>query len=417
MAIGIDTRTPGNQTAAVKGNGVTSVTWSHVMGSVSNGILLASVTGDNGNLTSVTWDSGGANTAMTNKGRASQGTTRAEIWYLINPASGTKSIQASGASSHFIAGSVSYSGVEQTTIFNASSPQTATGASGTNPSLSVTSANGEMVVDCVVQDLLGFGSAPTKGASQNYIWSDAGNPANSIEGGGSDQASTGASVTMSWTLSASNGAWAQAAVSLMAATGAYTLNATPGSYALVGVTTSPVADRLLPASPGSYVIAGVDAALLVGRVLSVNAGVYAISGVDASLLAQRVISSDAGVYVINGVAATLVVASGTSYVLVADTGAYTLLGQSASLLADRVVTALPGIYTLTGIDAATLVARSLVLAPGAYLITGNDQSYLINRVLQANPGAYAVNGVDAQLDYSGQTAVVVFIPRRRRRNV
>lgn len=219
MAITVDSRNPGNQTAAVKGNGVTGVSWSHTVGSGAS-ILLANVAKDGGDATSATWDSGGANTAMTNKGRVNQATTRAEIWYLVSPTAGTKTIQVSGGSGHWIAGSASYFGTDTSTPFNAASPQTATGASGTNPSLSVTSANGEYTVDCVVQDLTAAGSAPTKGASQNYIWADVGNPSSSVEGGSSDVASTGSSVTMTWTIAISVGAWGQVGVSLKVASAA-----------------------------------------------------------------------------------------------------------------------------------------------------------------------------------------------------
>ena len=75
----------------------------------------------------------------------STGTTnagaRAELWYLVNPASGTKTISlvTTGTLSRIIASGITYSGVNSATPFN-TTVTTSTSGSGTSASLS-TSAN------------------------------------------------------------------------------------------------------------------------------------------------------------------------------------------------------------------------------------------------------------------------------------
>lgn len=224
MAIAVDARNSGGQTLAASVTAATSVNWNHTLGAaLSNGILIVSCAQDAGaNSTGVNWDDGGTNAALTRKGTVSQATTRAEIWFLKAPAvTGTKTIRVSWSGSHEgEGGSASYSGVDQATTFNAASPQSATGSSGTNPSLAVTTTAGELAIDSAVQDLTITGSAPTKGASQTYIAAGVNTNNTSIESGHSEQAAVGATTTMTWTMTASGGAWGQVGVSLLPASGA-----------------------------------------------------------------------------------------------------------------------------------------------------------------------------------------------------
>lgn len=222
MPIAVDARTPGNQTLGASVAGGTSVSWTHPLGAgLSNGFLAVSGAQDAAaNSTGVNWDQTGTPVAFTGrKGTVTQGACRAELWYLKAPApSGTKTIRVSWSGSHDGGfQSASYSGVDQTTIFNAASPQSATGASGTNPSLTGTSTNGEMVIDAMVQDLTSSGAAtPTKGASQNYL--GAGLPsATSIAIGSSDRAAVGTTTAMTWTVTTTKGAWGQVLMSLLPA--------------------------------------------------------------------------------------------------------------------------------------------------------------------------------------------------------
>lgn len=224
MAISVDARTPGSQTFAAGASvvGGTSVTWTHTLGAGSNTILLAAGAQDAGAAsTSAAWDSAGTNVAMTRETNATAtGTCRPEIWYLQTPATtGSKSVKVSWSGSHDGGySSASYFGVAG---FNASSPQNATGANGTNPSLTVTSTSGEMVVDAMVQDFTANSVAPTKNASANYIGAGAVS-ATTIGVGASDRSSVGASVTMTWSVDTTKGAWSQTGVSLTVASTAGT---------------------------------------------------------------------------------------------------------------------------------------------------------------------------------------------------
>lgn len=229
MAITVDARNTGAQSLAASVNS-TTMSWNHTLGAGSNALLIAIVAQDAAAATtSVVWDDGGTNVAMTKIGSVVTGSTRAEIWYLKNPATtGTKAIKATWSGTHHgNGGSISLFGVDQSTTFNAASPQTATGATGTDPSLTVTSASGQLVIDSWVQD----NSAPeitepVVGAGQNYIIAHSNTvAAGSISSGGSDEASTGATVAMTWDIGGAggNGAWAQVGISLIPDAGGGTI--------------------------------------------------------------------------------------------------------------------------------------------------------------------------------------------------
>jgi hypothetical protein len=225
MAIAADARTPGNQTLGGSGTGVTSVSWNHTLGTLTNGILVVSGSQDAGaNSTGVNWDQAGTPVAFTGrKGSVTQGTTRAEIWYFKAPSpTGTKQIQVSWSGSHDGGfSSASYSGVDQTTIFNAASPQTNTAASGTSISLGVTTTSGELAIDAMVQDYAGSTSTlPAKGASQTYLGAGQ-TSATTIGIGASDQAASGTTTTMSWTVP-NNGGLGIVGVSLLPAASSVT---------------------------------------------------------------------------------------------------------------------------------------------------------------------------------------------------
>lgn len=184
--------------------------WNHtVAAGLTNGILVVFLTSGSGTLrasTGVVWDQGGANTAMTFLGKINDSNNNCytEIWYLKNPASGTKAIKASYAVTvEITAGSASYQFVNQTTPWNAASPQTNSGATQTSGTDTVTSATHEMVVGCCVEN---GGTALSNSAGQTVIHNDnigAGNHA----GTSSDKAGA-ASVVLTVTGITSGNAWA-----------------------------------------------------------------------------------------------------------------------------------------------------------------------------------------------------------------
>jgi hypothetical protein len=222
VAITVDARTPGNQTLGASGTGVSTLTWNHTLGVLTNGILIVSGSQDAGaNSTGVNWDQLGTPVALTRKGSVSQGTCRAEIWYLKAPAvTGTKQVKVTWSGNHDGGfSSASYAGVDQTTTFNAASPQTNTAGSGTSISLTVTTTSGELAIDAMVQDYAGSTSTlPAKGASQTYLGAGQ-TSATTIGVGASDQAASGASVSMSWTVP-NNGGLGIVGISLLVDAGA-----------------------------------------------------------------------------------------------------------------------------------------------------------------------------------------------------
>lgn len=225
MAIALDSRQSGTYTT-----GATSLSWSHTVGaSLSNSILVVGsgeASGSNFNVSSVVWDSGGANTALSNTvngtaARKNDSATQgwAELWYLLSPASGTKTIKVTyGGSTAAGTGSESLSGVAQSSTFNASSPQTSSGSDPTQPSLTVTSATGEWVIDCVDDNKNANSDALTKGASQTLISTQGANQLG-ITMGMSDEAGA-ATVAMTWTGVTTSAPWAQVGFSLKPAAAA-----------------------------------------------------------------------------------------------------------------------------------------------------------------------------------------------------
>jgi len=166
-------------------------------------------------ITSVQWDALGTPVSLTQKGKQASASGQSEIWFLKSPSvTGTKSIKITyGASVVCTSGSSSYSGVDQTTPFNAASPQGATNTTGTI-TVAVTSATGELVVDSVFDPEFSVADTLVPSGSQTTIYNitNGGNNA----GGASDQPGA-ASVTMSWTGVTGSGDWDTVGVSMVPA--------------------------------------------------------------------------------------------------------------------------------------------------------------------------------------------------------
>ena len=128
---------------------------------------------------------------------------RTQLWQLNSPTSGTNSVAVAVTNSNEAsAAAITYSNVNQSTAVG--TPTTG-GGSGSAPSIAVTSAVGEVVVDGVCStDNVTF----TAGAGQTKR---AGLAVNNVSNGASEEAGA-ASVTMSWTNSVTD--WAAIGVSL-----------------------------------------------------------------------------------------------------------------------------------------------------------------------------------------------------------
>ena len=135
--------------------------------------------------------------------------TRIEIWRLIAPASGTAAVTVTmSAAAVFGGGAASFSDVDQTTPLGTFAGD---GDNTTTPTVTVTSAAGELVFDTV--GARGDATALTVGAGQTQLWNyTTGSTVGHVIGGGSTEPGA-ASVTMSWTESVLIGrSWAIGAV-------------------------------------------------------------------------------------------------------------------------------------------------------------------------------------------------------------
>ncbi len=194
---------------SISGTG-TSLTWDHEA-TGNNRIILVHVGMENGSSQTVSSITYGG-TALTFKGAQSNGTTvRTETWSLVAPATGIKSVVVNfSASVTATAYSVSYTGVSQSAPLGTYA--SATGNSAT-PSVNVSSATGELVVDAEIWNGTDAGSAGP-GQTQRTI-----NGFGNSNGALTDEAGA-ASVTMSRTISSA--AWAFGGVPLKPASATVT---------------------------------------------------------------------------------------------------------------------------------------------------------------------------------------------------
>lgn len=194
---------------ASSSNGSTaSLSWSHQVVSGSNRILIVGVSNRGAKVVnSVSY--GG--TALTQIGFQNGGgnSSRADLWYLLNPPIGTASVVVSlAASTAVAAGATSFSGVDQTAPLGT---KNSSGNSSTTASVVVSSAIGELVVDAV--SATGDASTLTVGGGQTQRWNNKTGTSGGDAIGAGSTADGAASVTMSWTLGVSK-SWAVIAVPL-----------------------------------------------------------------------------------------------------------------------------------------------------------------------------------------------------------
>lgn len=195
-----------------KGNGVSSLTWAHTC-TGSNMVLWVGVgSGATSphNTSTVTYHAvsfTAENFDLLNSFAHVSG------HYLKAPDTGSAfNIIATlaAADDEVIAGGASYTGVDQTTPIG--TPNSATGATAT-PTVNITSASGELVVDAIYHAQWAAGTAHTAGAGQTARV----DVADSGDGNGflgmSEEAGA-ASVTMSWSTGPATQAWAIGGVSL-----------------------------------------------------------------------------------------------------------------------------------------------------------------------------------------------------------
>jgi len=117
-----------------------------------------------------------------------------EVWYKVGPQTGANDIVVTTAASAItVAGATSWTGVHQVTPMG--TPVFEKHKSG-NPSETITSAVGELIVDAIVSD--GASGLPTVGAPQTQRWNLQNATDTAFFGAGSS-AQGAPAVTMSWT--------------------------------------------------------------------------------------------------------------------------------------------------------------------------------------------------------------------------
>lgn len=182
---------------------ISSMTWNHTVGAGNDRLLVVSFVADQSgakNISSVTYNS----VPLTRFGFVTSGAVWVEMWYLINPPTGTFQTRIVFSKTTPVAAAMSFTGVRQTDPFGAAATNNATSAS---PSVAVASAPGELVVDALMVDQVS-GLTVTAGGAQTQLWARTGNS----RGAGSTQ-DGGDAVTMSWKLSTSR-AWGLVAGSM-----------------------------------------------------------------------------------------------------------------------------------------------------------------------------------------------------------
>jgi len=201
MAVTLDA----NSSAATASGVVTTV--DHTNLTIGSGDALIVKLAFQGQVTgvSVVWDQGGANQACSLIVSQNDPSTvqMTQLWGLVAPVSGNKTLRVSWTTATRVGiNALSFSGVDQTG--GATSFPNSTGANGTStaPSVTITSATGNMTVDCLSSSGT-IKSAPSQ--TQDF---------NNLRGAGS-YANGAASNVHSWTLDFSSD-WASAGCDILA---------------------------------------------------------------------------------------------------------------------------------------------------------------------------------------------------------
>ena len=177
-----------SSSGTISGTSSAQLTWIQNTGSGNNRYLVVGVSLANTTVKDVTY--GGS--AMTLLGSVGPN-PYTYLYGLANPSSGAKVVYVTtnGATNYLIGGATSFTNVAQT---NSTGSFVSFAGGSTNPSVTVPSATGEMVVDSLSVNAVG--AAVTPGGGQTARWLNPGGT--NLSSGGSTKPGA-ASVTMSWT--------------------------------------------------------------------------------------------------------------------------------------------------------------------------------------------------------------------------
>ena len=198
----------------------TVMTWSHTVGGLSDGLLLVgvSIRDATKTVTGVTY--GAQALTLLAARNNSDNSVRIELWHLPAPAAGTADVTVTlSTKGKMVGGAVSYGGVDPSSPFGPFVSAISPGQGTIDPTLTLSSASGDLVQDVVVVE--GSAQALTAGPGQTERWNGSFAPGGGAVGGGGvagggSTAPGAASVTMSWTR-AKKGQWVIGALSIHAA--------------------------------------------------------------------------------------------------------------------------------------------------------------------------------------------------------
>ncbi len=192
--------------ATSTGGGTTDsvFSWSHTTTASSNRLLLVTVkqqTGDSSGPSSITYN--GQNLTRKDEMEDCINSCNFEIWYLVNPSTGTNTVTVTYGSSAFRQfGATTFYNVDQTTPLG--SVTSSRDNSGTSASINVTTTSKQVVFDALA---VTADSNPSVGSNQTKTYTLA-NGSNSVSS--SYKSATGTTTTMNWTYNSSF--WAYLAV-------------------------------------------------------------------------------------------------------------------------------------------------------------------------------------------------------------
>lgn len=203
MAIALD------NTSSSSGSTVTSLSWTHTINTVSNTVLFVTVQVFDDTSTAERTVSGITynGVALTKIDRLDNGNVAAELWYLINPISGARTIAITcGGTNDFIAASgASFTGVDQATPIDISGTGSGFGLTASDAVTTVT--DNAWVIDSIIK--YNTTEAMTRGGSQTQIHNQAVGAGFGIVGGSSyyGPKTPVGSATMSWTWATTSRDW------------------------------------------------------------------------------------------------------------------------------------------------------------------------------------------------------------------
>ena len=362
-AIGFDATT---QIGAAQQNAGSS--WSHTVGTGLNRIILVGVAGDDYNpprsVTAVTY--GGQALTRAKRTTDSAGSTWSEIWYLVQPPSGTNTVSVTldGTPWAWYAGAISYTGVNQTVPMDAT-PVGTSGLSGTPSATITTVTDGAVVVDgfCYY-----YYNTLTPNNTQN--WNNVDSWYYDVFGSQrTGPISPARAVTLTWSGAEQAAHWSQTVVALRPLTTAsYTITAGAGANGSISpagaVTVTAGASRTFAFTPASgYKVLQV---LVDGASVGAPSS-YTFTGVNANHTIQvsfallgYTITTSASNGSISPPGPVSVPAGGSQTFSIQPDSGYTI----DRVLVDGVSVGQVSSYTFTNVQAAHTIAVECVAIPG-----------------------------------------------------